>query len=207
MKVLAILGASGHGKVIADTAEECGWNKIVFFDDAWPSLQSNGHWSVDGDSQGLIQRLSEFNGVLVAIGNNRARQARLMELAAAGASLVNLIHPRATVSRYAYLGLGTVVFAGAVVNAGVHAEGGAIINTASSVDHDCYLGKAVHLSPGARLAGGVRVGDRSWIGIGAAVRQLIEIGNDVVVGACAAVVSDLPDGVTVVGVPAVPIKN
>ncbi|WP_409290040.1 acetyltransferase [Pseudomonas sp. KCJK8927] len=207
MKVLAILGASGHGKVLADTAEECGWDKIVFFDDAWPSLQSNGHWPVDGDSQCLMQRLSEFSGVLVAIGNNTVRQTRLTELAASGASLVSLVHPRATVSRYAHLGLGSVVFAGAVVNAGVRAEDGVIINTASSVDHDCYLGRAVHISPGANLAGGVRVGHRSWIGIGAAVRQLVKIGNDVVVGACAAVVSDLPDGITVVGVPATPIKN
>jgi len=60
----------------------------------------------------------------------------------------------------------------------------------------------VHISPGARLAGGVCVGDLSWIGIGASVRQLVTIGARVVVGAGAAVVSDVPDDFTVVGVPA-----
>jgi sugar O-acyltransferase (sialic acid O-acetyltransferase NeuD family) len=206
MKSLAILGASGHGKVIADTAEVCGWDNIVFFDDEWPTIHSNGPWVIEGDYQQLLQRRSEFNGVLVAIGNNKVRHARLMELTSAGASLATLVHPGATVSRYAELGLGSVVFAGAVINAGVRIGLGAIINTACSVDHDCILGEAVHISPGARLAGGVGVGDRSWIGIGAAVRQLIKIGDDVVVGACAAVVRNVPDGVTVIGVPAAPIK-
>jgi sugar O-acyltransferase (sialic acid O-acetyltransferase NeuD family) len=207
MSALAILGASGHGKVLADAAEECGWGELVFFDDAWPAIKSNGHWAVVGGSQELIRQLSEFSGILVAIGNNRVRHARLIELANLNAPLITLVHPRASVSRYAHLGLGTVVLAGAVVNAGVRIEGGAIINTACSVDHDCYLGEAVHISPGARLAGSVRVGDRSWIGIGASVRQLIKIGSDVVVGAGAAVVSNLADGVTAVGVPAAPIRN
>lgn len=36
MRKLAILGAGGHGKVVADTAECCGWEEVFFFDDAWP---------------------------------------------------------------------------------------------------------------------------------------------------------------------------
>lgn len=93
-------------------------------------------------------------------------------------------------------------FAGAVVNAGVRINPGAILNTCCSIDHDCLLGDAVHISPGARLAGGVQVGDLSWIGIGASVRQLICIGQRVMVGAGSAVVGDIPDDVTVAGVPA-----
>ena len=81
---------------------------------------------------------------------------------------------------------------------------GAIINTDATVDHDCVLGSAVHVSPGAHLAGGVCVGDRSWVGIGSAVRQLARIGSDVMVGAGAAVVADIPDGCVVTGVPARP---
>jgi len=48
MKRLAILGASGHGKVVADTAECCGWQAVEFFDDAWPQRQGNGAWLVVG---------------------------------------------------------------------------------------------------------------------------------------------------------------
>ncbi|CDZ94618.1 acetyltransferase [Pseudomonas saudiphocaensis] len=202
MSRLAILGASGHGKVVADTAECCGWTTVEFFDDAWPGQKKNDMWQVVGDTAALMERLANFDGVVVAIGNNRIRHAKLLELQAAGARLVTLVHPAATVSRYVSIGKGTVVFAGAVVNAGACINPGSILNTGCSVDHDCLLGDAVHISPGARLAGGVQVGDLSWIGIGASVRQLIRIGQRVMVGAGAAVIGDIPNDVTVAGVPA-----
>jgi sugar O-acyltransferase (sialic acid O-acetyltransferase NeuD family) len=199
---LAILGASGHGRVLADTAECCGWSSVQFFDDAWPGLQFNHTWVVCGDSSALLERISQFDGVLVAIGDNRTRQAKLRELLAAGARLATLIHPSAVVSRYATIEPGSVVLAGAMVNVGVRMGLGTILNTGCSVDHDCVLGAAVHISPGARLAGGVCVGDLTWVGIGASVRQSIRLGEGVMVGAGAAVVADVADGVTVVGVPA-----
>lgn len=202
MRRLAILGASGHGKVVADTAECCGWLAIEFFDDAWPSLKKNGVWPVVGGTTDLIKQLTNFDGVVVAIGNNSVRHEKLVELHMTGARLATLIHPAAFVSRYAAIGEGTVVFAGAVVNADASVGLGGILNTGCSVDHDCLLGEAVHISPGARLAGGVQLGDLSWVGIGASVRQMIRIGTCVVVGAGAAVVSDIPDNSIVAGVPA-----
>lgn len=201
MKKLAILGASGHGKVVADTAELLGY-EVFFFDDAWPQLEANDHWPVVGDTARLLSLVGEFSGAAVAIGNNRIRLDKLNLLGDAGFDLPVLVHPQACVSRYAVLGSGTVVFAGAVVNADAQLGSGVILNTGCTVDHDCVLGDAVHVSPGANLAGGVQVGARSWIGIGSAVRQLVIIGADVVVGAGAAVVKDVPDRVTVTGVPA-----
>jgi sugar O-acyltransferase (sialic acid O-acetyltransferase NeuD family) len=202
MTRLAVLGASGHGKVVADAAECCGWEQVEFFDDAWPGRVRNGAWNVVGDTAALMARAHEYEGVIVAIGNNAVRQDKLSQLKASGAKLVSLLHPQATVSRYATLGEGSVVFAGAVVNADAKIGAGAILNTGCSVDHDCWLGACVHVSPGARLAGGVTVQDLSWIGIGASVRQLVCIGTQVTVGAGAAVVADVSDRVTVAGVPA-----
>lgn len=202
MKRLAILGASGHGKVVADTAECCGWSDIEFYDDAWPNLKANGAWVVSGDTVALVEQIAQYDGVLVAIGDNRIRQLKIRELIRAGAKMTTLIHPTATVSRYARLGVGSVVFAGAIMNVSAAAGEGTILNTGCSVDHDCILGNAVHISPGVRLAGNVRVGDLSWIGIGACVRQSICIGRQVTVGAGAAVVSHLADNIIVVGVPA-----
>lgn len=92
------------------------------------------------------------------------------------------------------------------MNAGACIGRGAILNTGCSVDHDCILGMTVHVSPGARLAGGVIIGEGSWIGIGASVKQLVRIGSRVIVGAGAVVLADVPDGITVVGVPARPIS-
>lgn len=202
MSRLAVLGASGHGKVVADTAECCGWERIEFFDDAWPGLLKNGAWEVVGDTATLLATLDKYDGVVVAIGNNKIRQAKLAQLKALGASLATLLHPAATCSQYATVGEGSVVFAAAVINADANIGSGAILNTGCSVDHDCVLGTCVHISPGVRLAGGVTVQELTWVGIGASVRQLVNIGSQVMIAAGAVVVTDVPNNVTVAGVPA-----
>ncbi|NLO55238.1 MAG: acetyltransferase [Gammaproteobacteria bacterium] len=202
MKRLAILGASGHGKVVADAAELSGWDEVVFFDDAWPDITHNAVWPVRGSTADLLAVLDSFAGVAIAIGNNVIRYEKLQLLREQGAFLPVIIHPHAVISRYATIGEGSVVCAGVVVNADACIGAAAILNTGCSVDHDCLLGDAVHISPGARLAGGAKVDLCAWIGIGAVVRQLLTVGAYSVVGAAAAVVMDVPEHATVVGVPA-----
>ena len=170
-KRLAILGASGHGKVVAEIALECGWNEIVFFDDAWPNLYINGCFDVVGNTAALVEQIRDFDGIHVAIGNNRVRLEKFEFFRSHGATLPPLVHPRSVISKFSSLGDGTVVMAGSVVNADTTISRACILNTGSTVDHDCSLGEGVHVSPGVNLAGGVSVGRLSWIGIGAAVIQ------------------------------------
>jgi UDP-perosamine 4-acetyltransferase len=140
------------------------------------------------------------SALALAVGDNRTRQRLLRHLN--GLSVPPLVHPSAQVSPSASAGRATVVFAGAVVNAGARLRDAVIVNSAAVVEHDCELADAVHLSPGAVLSGGVHVGERAWIGAGATVIQGITIGRDAMVGAGAVVIRDVPDDATVVGVPA-----
>ncbi|MGM0767031.1 MAG: acetyltransferase [Pseudomonadota bacterium] len=199
---LAVLGASGHGKVVADAAEDAGWETVVVFDDAWPDLHGNGPWKVEGDSAELFARVSEFDGVVVAIGDNGIRRQKQEQLVAFGAKLATIVHPAAHVSRYASIEVGSVVFAHAVVNACVSVGEGSIINTGAIIEHDCLLAEFVHISPNAVLAGGVQVGAGSWIGASASVRQSIVVGKLSVVGMGAVVTRNVPDQTTVIGSPA-----
>jgi len=199
---LAVLGASGHGKVVADAAEAADWEEVIFFDDAWPDLKENGPWHVQGDTDALIASLAEFDGVVLGIGNNAIRAWKQAQLTDAGAMVVSIIHPTATVSPHAQINAGTVVFAQAVVNACANIGTGVIVNTGAVVEHDCDVGDFSHISPNAVLAGGVTLKNQCWVGAGASIRQLLEVGMDAVVGMGAVVTKDVPPGVTVVGNPA-----
>jgi sugar O-acyltransferase (sialic acid O-acetyltransferase NeuD family) len=202
MKRLALLGASGHGKVVADVALACGWDEVSFFDDAWPERSKNGPWPVVGNGAMLMACLHEFQGVIVSIGDCAVRWSKHLELRAAGGTLVTVVHPTATISRYAALGAGSVVMAAAVVNIDSHIGQAAIINTGATVDHDCWLADGVHICPGAHLSGSVRVGYCSMVGVGVAVKQGITIGNQTIIGAGAVLVRHVEDGAVVAGNPA-----
>ena len=205
MRDLAVFGASGHGKVVADMAECLGW-RVSFFDDGIEAGTLTSVWPVLGGTEALLASMTRFDGVVVAIGNNRVRLEKLRVIEDAGGTLVSLIHPGASVSRHANLGAGTVVMAGAVINVDASLGKGCIVNTGATIDHDCILGDGVHVSPGANVAGTVNIGTGSWVGIGAAVRQLINIGKFCSIGAGAVVIGDVPDGLTVAGVPAAEIR-
>jgi sugar O-acyltransferase (sialic acid O-acetyltransferase NeuD family) len=213
MAGLLLLGAGGHARVVAETALATGrFSRIAFLDDRCTGpaqLPDQLGWPVIGPFDAALDPKirQQFPAALVAIGNAAVRLQWLQRLAAAGYELPVVIHPTAWVSPSSKLGVGTVVFAQAAIQAQAVIGSGAILNTGSSVDHDAQLGDAVHICPGACLAGEVHVGNRSWIGIGASVIQQIRIGADVTVGAGAAVVRDLPDGVTAVGVPARVLPN
>lgn len=197
---LALLGASGHGKVVAEIAELNGY-EVVFFDDAFPVKQRLEHWPILGDSISLLSFALEYDAC-VSIGNNDVRKLKQNELQKYNFKLPPLVHPKACVSQYATLNSGTVVMAGAVVNAFAHVERGVIVNTGAIIEHDCKVGAFSHISPNATLAGGVVVGNSVWIGAGAVVKQQVVIGDNALIGAGSAVIAHVSSSTIVVGVPA-----
>ena len=207
MNSLLILGAGGHGKVVADAAlaGTC-WREVAFLDDLAPRVSAVLGLAVMGGFAALDRFAGRFSHAVVAVGDARVRLALIGELERVGYSIALIVHPRATVSPFAKLAAGTVVMAGAVVNPDVTVGTGGIVNTGACVDHDCTLGAGVHVCPGVHLAGNVLVGERTWLGIGSCAKQGVRIGCDVVVGAGATVTADVRDGITVVGTPARPLR-
>jgi sugar O-acyltransferase (sialic acid O-acetyltransferase NeuD family) len=208
MTALLIIGAGGHAKVVAETVLSSGVaSHIAFLDDRCSGPDQLPHllgWPVIGPLAHALEPtfLDRFPAAAVAIGQSRPRLDWIEKLQHAGYALPVLIHPTAWLSPSSQVGPASVVFAQAAVQAQASIGMGAILNTGCSVDHDVRLADGVHICPGSRLAGGVQVGARSWMGIGSSVIQQVRIGADVTVGAGAAVLRDLPDGVTAVGVPA-----
>jgi sugar O-acyltransferase (sialic acid O-acetyltransferase NeuD family) len=198
-----IVGAGGHGKVVAEAAADSArWEHIAFLDEQQPLRTCVLRWEVIGRFAEAARFLATFPELVVGLGDNALRLRCLQRLQSAGFSLPAVVHPRAFVSASAVLGPGTVVLAQAAVNAEARIGAGGIVNTGATVDHDCLLGEGVHIAPGAHLAGGVKVGRHSWVGIGACIKQQLAIGADVTIGAGSVVLGDLPDNVTAAGVPA-----
>ncbi|MCW5632673.1 MAG: NeuD/PglB/VioB family sugar acetyltransferase [Rubrivivax sp.] len=208
MSVLWILGAGGHGRVVADAAAAAPagrYDEIAFFDDDGSLPPRVGRWPVRGDAEAFLAAGAADVARHVAIGDNARRAAFVQRCELQGLRLATVVHPAAVVSAEAELAGGCFVAAGAVVAPGAALGAACIVNHGASVDHDVHLGRAVHVGPGARLGGGVTVGDEAWIGIGAVVRHGQAIGPGAVVGAGAVVVADVPGGACVVGNPARPL--
>lgn len=200
-KKIAILGASGHGKVVAEIAELNGF-AIEFYDDAFPVKSEIEHWLIKGDTSALLENLQSYTGVAVGIGNNSIRESKIQLLLNRDIDLPVLVHPSAQISGYSTLGKGTVVMAGAIINPFVKVGLGAIINTGAVLEHDCQLDDFVHISPNATLAGECRVGARAWFGIGSCIKQQLEVGADSIVGAGSVVVTNISAGRIAYGNPA-----
>jgi len=192
---MILLGASGHGRVVADILRLSGEDEIIFWDDD-PAA------SVSGYSVVPRERYSE-KPVILAIGNNTTRK-RIAE--AASYIYGNAIHPAAVKANDAFIGSGTVVMAAAVVNPGCRIGKHCIINTAAVIDHDGLIEDYVHVSPNATLAGNVTIKEGAWVGAGATIIPGRTIGRWSVVGAGAVVIKDVPDHAVVVGNPARVIK-
>ncbi len=200
-KRLVIVGAGGHGKVVADVARRmCYYEAILFLDDN-EAVQECGGFPVVGRSCEVEGYIGEWD-IFVAVGNAEIRGKLTAGLSGKGALLPVLIHPDAVVGQGAVIGNGTVIMAGAVINSDAQIGEGCIINTCASVDHDCRIDDFVHVSVGAHVAGGVHVGANTWIGAGAVLSDHIKVAPDCMVGAGAVVVKDIGEGGTYVGVPA-----
>lgn len=202
MKQLVIIGASGHGKVVADLAKKNGYETICFLDDN-PSVKECGGYPVIGCSQDIEKYDCDM---FVAIGNTMVRKRIMEQLETKGKNIPTLIHPNAVIGENVHIGKGTVVTAGVVINPCVTIGKGCIINTCSSVDHDCQIGDYVHIAVGAHIAGTVSIGMETWIGAGATVSNNLRICNECMVGAGTVVVKNIEESGTYVGVPAKRIK-
>ena len=202
MSGILILGAGGHGKVIADILLSSQQPVIGFLDDE-PSLWGNQVLGLP--VLGAMQDFERYQpaGLVAAIGNNAARDALVRKLGDAAQQLwVRAQHPAAIVALSAQVGHGTVLMAGAVVNPDAVIGDHVIVNTGATIDHDCRIEDFAHVAPGAHLAGGVVVGARTLIGVGASVIPYQTIGQDVIIGAGATVVRTVPDAVMAKGTPA-----
>jgi sugar O-acyltransferase (sialic acid O-acetyltransferase NeuD family) len=199
-KKVIIIGASGHGKVVADIIIKSGNEIAGFLDDSKTIGEDFCGYPILGKSSDYYKYKNDCEFV-IAIGNADVREKISNDYK--DVKWHTPIHPKSVISSIdVSIGEGTVVMANAVINSGAKIGNHCIVNTGSIVEHDNIIGDFVHVSVGSKLAGNVHVGRKTWIGIGATVKNNIEICDNCMIGAGAVVVKDIKEEGTYIGIPA-----
>jgi acetyltransferase EpsM len=206
---LVIVGAGGHGaELLAYCRDLSDSSSVLGFVDEFRPKGPFGSSIVLGgfdDLRRLLDGPEPPTHYLTAVGDNRTRERLVtaVEETSGGRLLPwTLRHPHASIGAEITIGAGTCLAPGTIVTTRACIGSHVIMNVKASVSHDTVVDDFVNLNPGSTLCGNVRVGRGAYIGAGATVIERITIGEWTVVGAGSVVISDLPSGVTAVGVPA-----
>jgi sugar O-acyltransferase (sialic acid O-acetyltransferase NeuD family) len=209
LREVVVWGASGQARVVEECLSLAGYRLVALVDNragltspfagvpVLTGMASFEEWLTPArKAQGLH--------FVVAIGGDHGADRITLHAALArnGLTALTVIHPTAYVAKATTIGLGCQVLAAATVAVGAQLGIQTIVNTKASVDHECLVGKGVHIAPGATLAGCVEVGDNVMIGMGAVVLPRLKIGAGSIIGAGSVVTRDVPAGTVSYGNPA-----
>ena len=206
MKPLIIYGASYFDliKLIdAINRQHPTWELRGFLDDT-PEKAGASYLDIPvlGGRELLPQLVEEgchfFNNVCGSWQGNESIAGLLCQH---GCNLASLVHPSIDLN-YVELGQGVLLTDGVIV--GSRTKVGDFLTTrlGSVISHDVIIEDHVFIGPGVVIGSGARIGKGAFIGAGATVMLERTVGAGSLVGAGAVVSKDVPDFVSVAGVPA-----
>ena len=200
-KKIILVGYSGHGLVVADTAFENNLNVIGYTE---KSINEVNPFKLEylGDESSL-----DFKGwdldvaFILGIGDNILREKVYKKILSNGKKIISLINSTSSISSFAEIGDAVFINRNVSINAFAKIGNNAILNTGCIIEHECIIGNGVHIAPGAVLAGNVKVGSGSFIGANSVIKQGVEIGKNVIIGAGTVVLNNVYDDDKIVGNP------
>jgi acetyltransferase EpsM len=200
-KKIILVGYSGHGLVVADTAFENNLNVIGYTEKSINNINPYNLDYLGNESSPNFDLWDLDVDFILGIGNNLLREKIFNLINKKGKKVISLINSTAVISGFATVGEGVFINRNVSINALANVGNNVILNTGCIIEHDCEIKENVHVAPGAVLGGNVKVGSGTFIGANAVIKQGIEIGNNVVVGAGTVVISNISSGSKIVGNP------
>ena len=201
-KDVIIAGAAGLAKEVNDILITQGWNPLGWVCNDIPTNTVIDDLPVLGPDTYLINYPKEVN-VVIAVGKGQLRK-KIFNLYKMNKNLrfPTIISKNAILSNRFQIGQGCIVSHSAIITTDVKIGDFCLINFGASVAHDCVISDFVSINPGVKVSGHVTIGEETMIGTGSAIHEWTKIGCNSIVGLCSSVVKDVPDNVTVYGVPA-----
>jgi sugar O-acyltransferase (sialic acid O-acetyltransferase NeuD family) len=209
MREIVVVGGGGHAKVLISILKKAGYAIEGYTDNEDHGvILGVPYLGNDGILRDIVRKTPALNAI-IGIGKVDASPLRLSlqnEIGALGFDFPAICSPHAIINEAVSLGAGTAVLDGVVVNSGTDIGRACILNTRSTVEHDCLIGENVHIAPGVTISGGVTIGDNCMVGIGTNVIQSIRICAGCLIGAGSTVVKDIALPGIYVGNPAKRIR-
>jgi sugar O-acyltransferase (sialic acid O-acetyltransferase NeuD family) len=211
-KKIAIFGAGGFGLEVATLIEHinainCEWDFIGFFDDNPKSKIINGYKVLGG-----LDALNRWDSELylaLALGIPSTKRHVYKNTINKNILYPILIHPSVIMgcNELITIGEGSIICAGNILTTNIKIGKFVILNLSCTVGHESEIGEFSSFMPACNISGEVNIGNENFWGTGAKVINRKIIGNNVIIGAGAVIIDDIPDDVTVGGVPAKVIKK
>jgi sugar O-acyltransferase (sialic acid O-acetyltransferase NeuD family) len=198
-----VLGAGGNCRDIVDAMLDAGgFEPLGYLDDDPAKTQLSGLPVL-----GPLASWAEHSGAFFVDGLNGveltpSKREMLDRLGIPRDRYVSVVHPTASVSRMASVGVGTVLLQNVTVNSEARIGDHVMVLPNSVVSHDAVIEDYCYLTPGVVLAGYVHLEQGAYIGAGAVVKHRVTVGAGAVVGMGSVVLRDVPAGTTVKGNPA-----
>ena len=206
MDKIVVIGGSGHAKVVISILKKLNDYEIIGYTDSENKGKILGVRYLGKDE--ILEKLflnKNVNNAVIGIGqikNAHSRKETIKKLLNIGFEFPVIISPDSVINEDSKICQGTVVMDGVIIQTSTNIGKFCIINTKSSLDHDCMIGDYIHIAPGVTISGGVEIGDNSLIGASATIIQYKKIGKNIIIGAGSVVVNDLIESGTYFGIPA-----
>lgn len=203
---MVIAGAGGHALEIFDIlVSQNQEDEIVFFDEINTSRFFEGKCSILKTDEELKIHFLNDPRFILGTGNPKLRKRfydRFYELGGKHCAVRGNGNVCSESASFESADIMNLCFLGPKSRIG----NGTIINCGALVHHEVSVGAFCEIAPRAVLLGRVQVGDFVMVGANATILPNIKIGNHVIVGAGAVINKNVPDNVTIAGVPGKQIK-